>query len=72
MRVEYATGMAVGGGRRATGVCNRHESVGSVGIVCAGHGGWLQSLVHNDLMRKSEQCDVSRALGAAVGALLNC
>ena len=40
--------------------------------VLQGHGGWLhrQSLVHYDLMRKNEQCDVSRALGAAVGSLI--
>jgi hypothetical protein len=40
--------------------------------VLQGHGGWLhrQSLVHYDLMRDGERCDVSKALGKAVGVFL--
>jgi hypothetical protein len=40
--------------------------------VLQGHGGWLhrQSLVHYDLMREGERCDVSKALGKAVSVWL--
>ena len=54
-----------GGVSAASGECIRDG-------VLQGHGGWLhrQSLVHYDLMRESERCDVSKALGKAVGAWL--
>jgi hypothetical protein len=54
-----------GGVSEAAGACIRDG-------VLQGHGGWLhrQSLIHYDLMREGERCEVSKALGRAVGAWL--
>lgn len=64
-RAFTSKSLRCGGVSEATAQCVRD------GVV-QGHGGWLhrQSLVHYDMMREGERCDVSLALGRAVGAWL--
>jgi hypothetical protein len=64
-RAFTSKSLRCGGVSEASGNCVRDG-------VLQGHGGWLhrQSLVHYDLMREGERCDVSNALSKAVGAWL--